>query len=478
MKDPFPSYRELRAEQPVMYDERINYYVVTRYDEIKAVFDDWETFSSANAQAPVRERGEAAKKIMTDGGFTAYSGLSARTPPENTRIRAIVQRAFTPRLYKSLEPAIRQNVITRIEKMLTRPDHTGDMVRDLAYDIPTITILTLVGADISQIDTYKRWADSRGAMTWGDLSDEEQIPHAHNLVEYWQECLRMVRVAHEGGGTNLTADLVKAQVDGAEISDHEIASIVYSLLFAGHETTTTLISNCIRVLLAHRDQWNQLVEDPEDPRPSTRSCATPVPSSAGDDGDSRREDRWHCYPARRRSPPLMGSANRDESRFDDGSFIRHQPPQRTRAPVVRLRHPLLSGQRARQAASKDRSRGDSVWRPACNSSEPENITFRENLSFRTPEAVLVNGSLNMDPLSTFNSSTAASRPGSRPSAKGASLVTMTAAGMPVPPGIRGDDRGIRRVHRSERARRPYHRSAGGTRRRGRHGCRSSFRPDP
>ncbi|MET1042997.1 MAG: cytochrome P450, partial [Microbacteriaceae bacterium] len=145
MKDPFPAYAELRAEQPVMFDERTGLYVVSRYDDIKAVFDDWETFSSENAQAPVRERGAAAKQIMEDGGFTAYSGLSARRPPEHTRIRAVVQKAFTPRRYKALEPAIRQNVIGLTEKMLAQPDHHGDVFRDIAYDVPTITILALIG---------------------------------------------------------------------------------------------------------------------------------------------------------------------------------------------------------------------------------------------------------------------------------------------------------------------------------------------
>ncbi|WP_457971623.1 hypothetical protein [Arthrobacter sp. D1-17] len=108
MEDPFPAYAELRAEQPVMFDERVGLYVVSRFDDVKAVFEDWETFSSENAQAPVRERSPAAKKIMEDGGFTAYSGLSARRPPEHTRIRAVVQKAFTPRRYKALEPFIRQ----------------------------------------------------------------------------------------------------------------------------------------------------------------------------------------------------------------------------------------------------------------------------------------------------------------------------------------------------------------------------------
>ena len=90
MKNPFPAYAEMRKEEPVMFDERVGYWVVTRYDDIKAVFEDWESFSSENAQAPVRKRGPQATKIMKDGGFTAYSGLSARIPPEHTRIREIV----------------------------------------------------------------------------------------------------------------------------------------------------------------------------------------------------------------------------------------------------------------------------------------------------------------------------------------------------------------------------------------------------
>jgi len=120
LDDPFPAYAALRAEEPVMYDERIGYWVVTRYDDVKAVFEDWHTFSSENAQAPVRERGPQAKQIMADGGFTAYSGLSARVPPEHTRIRKIVARAFTPRRYKALEPTIRANVVRSTERMLAR----------------------------------------------------------------------------------------------------------------------------------------------------------------------------------------------------------------------------------------------------------------------------------------------------------------------------------------------------------------------
>jgi cytochrome P450 len=262
MTDPFPAYERLRRDEPVMYDERIGLWVVTRWADVRAVFDDWETFSSENAQAPVRERGAEASRIMKEGGFTAYSGLSARIPPDHTRIRAIAQRAFTPRRFKALEPAIRENTRAALQRMLEHPDRQGDFLHDIAFDIPTITILTLLGVDPAMVPTYKRWSDSRGAMTWGNLSDEQQVPHAHNLVEYWQECQRLVVEAHRRGGDSLIADLVEAQGAGAEITDHEIASLCYSLLFAGHETTTTLIANSLRVLLGHRSAWEAIVADP------------------------------------------------------------------------------------------------------------------------------------------------------------------------------------------------------------------------
>jgi cytochrome P450 len=97
LSDPFDACKELREEAPVMFDDRIGYYVVSRYADIKATFDNWEAFSSAkaNAEAPVKPLSAAAKKVMDDGGFTTYSGLSARVPPEHTRIRSVATKAFT-----------------------------------------------------------------------------------------------------------------------------------------------------------------------------------------------------------------------------------------------------------------------------------------------------------------------------------------------------------------------------------------------
>lgn len=389
--NPFPAYHALRAEEPVMYDERIDCWVVTRYEDVKAVFGDWETFSSENAQAPVRERGPQAKQIMADGGFTAYSGLSARVPPEHTRIRSVAQKTFTPRRYKKLEPFIRANVVKLLERMLEHEDHTGDLVKDLAYDVPTITILTLFGEDASQVETFKRWSDSRGAMTWGDLSDEEQVPHAHNLVEYWQKCQSLVENAHREGGDNLVADLVAAQEQGADISDHEIASLCYSLLFAGHETTTTLISNTLRVLLSHPEQWQKLQDDPSLIPGAVEEVLRYSPSIVAWRRKALREAQVGgvTIPEGAQLLLVMGSANRDEAVFERGEeFDVQRPNSREHLAFGFGIHYCLGNMLAKL---QTRITVEETLRiaPHLRLIEPDEITFGQNLSFRAPKSVPV-----------------------------------------------------------------------------------------
>lgn len=391
MHNPFPAYKELRKQAPVMFDERIGYWVVTRYDDIKSTFENWETFSSENAQAPVRKRGPQATEIMKEGGFTAYSGLSARIPPEHTRIRAIAQKAFTPRRFKALEPDIRAMVIDRIEKMLANDTKHGDMVSDLAYEVPTITILLLIGADVSMVDTYKRWSDSRAAMTWGDLSDEEQIPHAHNLVEYWQECQRLVADAHENGGDNLTADLVRAQEEGQEITDHEIASLLYSLLFAGHETTTTLISNCFRVLLDHPEQWQEILDNPKLIPAAVDEVLRYSGSIVGWRRKALKDTEIGGQAIKEGDGVLllMGSANRDENRFENGEeFDIHRSNAREHLSFGFGIHYCLGNMLAKLQA-KICLEEVSKLVPTLELADDSPISFRENLSFRVPTTVPV-----------------------------------------------------------------------------------------
>ena len=318
LTNPFPAYKELREEAPVMFDDRINMFVVSRYEDAKGVFEDWETFSSKDAQAPIRPLGPLAKKVLEEGNFTTYSGLSARIPPEHTRIRAVATKAFTPRRYKVLEPYIRENADKLIDAMIAK-GNTGDILPDLAYDLPTITIFTLIGVPHDMVDQVKTWATSRATLTWGDLSDEEQVPHAHNMVAYWQYCLKLVADAKVTPGDNLVTDLVNLQTAGDEISDHEIASFLYSLLFAGHETTTTLISNAVLKLLQNREAWEAIKANPE----KIPGAIEEILRTAGSISAWRRtamrdaEVGGVAIPEGSQLLLLMASANRDGGMFEN-----------------------------------------------------------------------------------------------------------------------------------------------------------------
>ena len=391
LTDPFDSYKALREEAPVMWDDRINMFVVTRYEDVKAVFEDWESFSSKDAQSPIRPLCAEAKKIMADGGFTAYSGLSARIPPEHTRIRAVATKAFTPRRYKVLEPLIRENADRLIDEMVAKGTNSGDILPDLAYDLPTITIFELIGVPHDMIDLVKEWATSRATLTWADLSDDEQLPHARNMVNYWNFCQKLVSDAKVTPGDNLVTDLVNLQASGDEISDHEIASFLYSLLFAGHETTTTLISNAVRQLMINQDAWEAIKADPA----KIPGAVEEVLRSAGSIFAWRRTAMKDSVingvdiPEGSQILLVMGSANRDPQMFEnpDKFDIERENARNHLSFGFGIHYCIgnMLGKLQTRVALEELSKK----LPGLKLKDGVNIEFGDNLSFRVPLTVPV-----------------------------------------------------------------------------------------
>ena len=258
--DPFDLYARARAEEPVFFSEEIGFWVVTRYEDVHAVFKDPRTFSSENTQAPYKQRPAEVQRVLDDGDFRAYSGLSARQPPEHTRLRGFVRKAFTPRRIAVLEPQVRAITAGMIERVA--PRGRGDLVADLAYDLPALVIFRLLGIPDADVPSVKEWAASRVFLNFGDAPVAEQVRHAENLVAYWRYCVDLVRSRFERPGDDLPTDLVRIYEDGDQsISIDEMAGLVYGQLTAGHETTTALLANGLKDLLAQRDRWEELRGD-------------------------------------------------------------------------------------------------------------------------------------------------------------------------------------------------------------------------
>jgi len=313
---PHSDWETFRGEASVFYHADTNYWIVSRYDDIKAVFDDWETFSSENAQAPMTPLGAKAKKIIKVGGFT--SGLSARTPPTHTRIRKVAQTAFSPRRFKAIEPQI-EAIIDRHLSTLEGKQEV-DFFREVAYPVPVLVLFTLMGIPDEDVDKLKDWASSRALLTWGNLTGDDQVSHAQGMVDYWNYCCALVAARKANLYDDFPSDMVRAQADGAEITDEEIAGVMYSVLFAGHETTTTLMANALKVLMDNRSCWNALCADPSLIRGATEEILRYAPSIVSWRRLAKKATQIGGVdiPEGANILVIMGSGNRDENVYPAG----------------------------------------------------------------------------------------------------------------------------------------------------------------
>lgn len=325
LNKPHAQWEQFRHEAPVFYHEPSGYWVVSRYDDMKAIFDDWKTFSSENAQKPMRPMCDAGKKVLQDGGFTAYSGLTARVPPDHTRIRKIAQGCFGPRRFKSIEPQIEEIVARHLDQLEEAGKAGGpvDFWPLVAYPVPAYVLFTLMGIPDEDVPKIKKYGEARARMTWSDLSDEEQIPVAHDMVAYWKYIHDLLDMRRENPGDDFPSDLLRLQSEGAEISDEEIAGVLYSTLFAGHETTSTFMGNYVMALMNNRDAWEAIKEDPSKIPGAVEEMLRYMPSVVG----WRRKARVACtvggvdLPEGAEILMITGSGNRDESQFPEGEKL-------------------------------------------------------------------------------------------------------------------------------------------------------------
>lgn len=386
---PHAKWKDLREDQPVFQDADTGYWIVTRHADIKAVFEDWNTFSSDNAQAPMRPMCDAGKQIMKDGGFTVYSGLSARVPPDHTRIRKIAQAAFGPRRFKAIQPKI-ETIIDRYLSKITAKGEC-DFFREVAYDVPALVLFALMGIPDEDVPKVKDWATSRALLTWGNLSDEEQLPLAQKMVEYWSYCRGLVAARKKVPGDDFPTDMVQAQADGADITDEEIAGVMYSVLFAGHETTTTLMANAVITLMSNRNAWEAVCTDPSLIPATTEEILRFEPSivSWRRRAKTAAEIGGVTIPEGADILLVMGSGNRDANMFDNAeTFDIQRKNARNHLSFGYGIHFCIGFQLAKMEFGIMLRELTSRF-PKMTMKPDQNIEYLHNISFRVPNQVMV-----------------------------------------------------------------------------------------
>jgi cytochrome P450 len=262
LADPFAVMASLPlAERPVFFAPAIDYYVVTRYRDIESIFSDQDSYSAAAAQLPLVELDPLARQILLDGGHRPQPSMVSLDPPAHTRLRRPTAVAFSARRTAEMEPRIR----LILEELLAAIDATApfDLVATLTFPLPATVVFSFIGVPKEDYSQLKTWCGYRAKLAWGHPAPDEQIEHARNMTAYRQYLRELVAAKASDRADDFTSALLAIHdEEPQQLTHEEIASILFSLSFAGHETTNYLIGNTLRRLLEDPARWDAVVADP------------------------------------------------------------------------------------------------------------------------------------------------------------------------------------------------------------------------
>lgn len=257
-QNPYPVLARLRDEQPVCRVKVDDYQVswlVTRYDDVAALLKD-ERFIKNRHQARTPEQ-KQRQPWMPPAIRPLERNMLDVDPPDHTRLRALVHKAFTPRLVENLRDRIDRIADELLDPIVRRG--RIELIRDFALPLPSIVIAELLGVPACDRHRFHRWSKaflSAPSTTWGLI---RLLPTALAFVGY----LRKVIAARQANPTDdLAGALVAARESGDRLSDDELIAMFVLLLIAGHETTVNLIGNGVLALLQNPDQLDRMRDDP------------------------------------------------------------------------------------------------------------------------------------------------------------------------------------------------------------------------
>ena len=319
LSDPWSLLAASRANEPVFFSPLINHWVVTRYQDVKAILMDTQSYSNRMSQTPVTPWPKRAIELMESRKFPLVPNLNNSDLPVHTTLRTFMRGAFTPRRLEWLEPATRGFIDEAIDGLRGR--HSADLVEAAFRDTPARVLFRMLGIPDSDIATVKRWSEGRALLTWGRLSDDEIVAQIPGFCDYLQYCFDRIDTLERNPGDDYISELIqqwhREKPEG--IRKENIATLLFGLLMAGHDTTTNLSGNTVRALLRQRDQWELLCKD----RALVQNAVEEGLRFEGSVIAWRRVTTRDVLiagtsvPANSMILVVLGSANRDEMRFPD-----------------------------------------------------------------------------------------------------------------------------------------------------------------
>ena len=266
--DPYPTYARLRDEHPVYWCEPWRSWIVTRHADVMAMLNAPARYASAGRQTPLLARlpTAAQERLRPLRRIFAAGGLLNSDPPDHTRLRRLVQRAFTPRIVAGLRPSVERIAA----ELLDRADRSGrlEVVGELAYPLSMRVIAELLGVTPSAgPDAYRLFREYAEALRAyfdgnGHLSADNALRVQSTTLAVYDRFRALLAERRAAPRDDLLTALAGADESGDFLSEEELLATCAILFQAGHETTANLIANGLFILLRHPDQMGLLRDDP------------------------------------------------------------------------------------------------------------------------------------------------------------------------------------------------------------------------
>ena len=258
LEDPYAFYAVARREEPVFFSDVLKMWVVTRYDDVRSVLKGPKLFSSKDSIKSIDSLCPEALAVLRTG-VPPTPFIINSDPPEHSRWRRVINRAFSGARMQALEPQIR--TITQSLLDALAPQGRAEVISELAFPLPLRVIARLCDIDDSHIEHLKRWGLDFLALMSSFMSPERQVAVAQSVVEYQHFLREHIARKRVHPGEDITSDLIAGGGD-APFSEPELVNQMMGLVFAGHETITHLIGNALYYLLREPTHWPELVAHP------------------------------------------------------------------------------------------------------------------------------------------------------------------------------------------------------------------------
>jgi cytochrome P450 len=300
-RDPYPTYRWLRDDAPLYHNPRMDFWALSRFDDVLDGLHDPATYTSTGGVAI--EHTDAALKSMIE-----------MDPPDHTAMRKLIARRFTPRRIAELEPRVREWTTALLDRLEGRQEF--DVVHEFTALLPTTVVGTLLGVPADRHDDARRWTDD--LLTREPGNPEPPPAAAEGAMQIAMLAHELASARREHPADDILTTLVQAEIDGEPLTDEQIIGFCLLLVSGGHETTSKLIANGVRLFATHPEQRDAVIEEPARVAPAVEELLRFTSPTQYMARTTTRTVGLHGVemPAGAKVVLLLGSGNRDPREFD------------------------------------------------------------------------------------------------------------------------------------------------------------------